>query len=75
MDPLKNGLAELYSSEYPQINKESRKRLRLNKANAGRASCIFNFQNVFIMISHSSGGAFKQCYTLPLSYRLCGLDY
>jgi len=35
MDPLKNGLAELYGSEYPEIGKASRKRLRLNKAIAG----------------------------------------
>ena len=35
MDPLKNGLAELYSSEYPEIERDSRKRLSLNKAVAG----------------------------------------
>lgn len=35
MDPLKNGLAELYNSEYPKIDRGSRKRLRLNKAVAG----------------------------------------
>jgi hypothetical protein len=32
MDNLKKNLAELYSSENPRINKESLKRLRLNKA-------------------------------------------
>ena len=35
MDPLKNGLAELYSSEYPEIERDSRKRLSLNKAVEG----------------------------------------
>ena len=33
--PLKNGLAELYKSEYPKLDRGGRKRLKLNKAVAG----------------------------------------
>ncbi len=32
MDYLKNGLAELYNSEYPEVGKDSRRRLKLVRA-------------------------------------------
>ena len=32
MDVLKNCLAELYRSEYPEVTRDSRKRLKLNRA-------------------------------------------
>ena len=49
MDYLKNGLAELYNSEYPEVGKDSRRRLKLVSAVAG------NFEKRHTILAEAIG--------------------